>query len=110
MLQRIAIALAMLLRPKLILADEPTSALDVTVQAQVAAQIKRLRSEFGTSIIFVTHNMGVASYMADRIAVMEHGRLVELGQRDQVIRSPQAEYTKKLLAAVPELEEPEVKA
>ena len=110
MLQRIAIALAMLLRPKLILADEPTSALDVTVQAQVAAQIKRLRSEFGTSIIFVTHNMGVASYMADRIAVMEHGRLVELGQRDQVIRSPKAEYTKKLLAAVPELEEPEVKA
>ena len=108
MLQRIAIALAMLLRPKLILADEPTSALDVTVQAQVAARIKRLRDKYGTSIIFVTHNMGVASYMADRIAVMELGRLVELGPRDQVIRYPQADYTKKLLAAVPELEEAEV--
>ncbi len=108
MLQRVAIALGMLLHPKLILADEPTSALDVTVQAQVAAQIKRLRSEYGTSIIFVTHNMGVASFMADRIAVMEKGRLVELGPRDQVIRHPQAEYTKKLLAAVPELEEAEV--
>lgn len=107
MLQRIAIALAMLLRPKLILADEPTSALDVTVQAQVAALIKRLREKYGTSIIFVTHNMGVASYMADRIAVMEHGRLVELGPRDEVIRYPKAEYTKKLLAAVPELEEAE---
>ena len=108
MLQRVAIALGMLLHPKLILADEPTSALDVTVQAQVAAQIKRLRSEYGTSIIFVTHNMGVASFMADRIAVMEKGRLVELGPRNQVIRHPQAEYTKKLLAAVPELEEAEV--
>ena len=107
MLQRVAIAMAMLLKPKLILADEPTSALDVTVQAQVAAQIKRLRDEYGTSIIFVTHNMGVASYMADRIAVMEHGRLVELGTRDQVIRHPQAEYTKLLLKAVPELEETE---
>lgn len=108
MLQRIAIALGMLLHPKLILADEPTSALDVTVQAQVAARIKRLRDKYGTSIIFVTHNMGVASYMADRIAVMEKGQLVELGPRDQVIRNPQAEYTKKLLAAVPELEEAEV--
>lgn len=110
MLQRVAIAMAMLLHPKLILADEPTSALDVTVQAQVASQIKRLRDEYGTSIIFVTHNMGVASYMADRIAVMEHGRLVELGPRDQVISNPQAEYTKLLLAAVPEMEEAEVTA
>lgn len=108
MLQRIAIAMAMLLKPKLILADEPTSALDVTVQAQVAAQIKHLREKYGTSIIFVTHNMGVASYMADRIAVMEHGKLVELGTRDQVINHPQAEYTKLLLAAVPEMEDTEV--
>lgn len=105
MLQRIAIAMAMLLRPKLILADEPTSALDVTVQAQVASQIKRLRADFGTSIIFVTHNMGVASYMADRIAVMEKGKLVEIGSRDQIIKDPRAEYTKMLLRAVPELEE-----
>lgn len=105
MLQRIAIALGMLLRPKLILADEPTSALDVTVQAQVTSQIKQLRDKYGTSIIFVTHNMGVASYMADRIAVMEKGHLVELGTRDQIIGNPHAEYTKKLLAAVPELEE-----
>lgn len=110
MLQRIAIAMAMLLNPKVILADEPTSALDVTVQAQVAAQTKSLRDQYGTSIIFVTHNMGIASYMADRIAVMEHGRLVELGCRDQIINNPQAEYTKTLLAAVPELEEAEVGA
>ena len=74
----------------------------------MAARIKRLRDKYGTSIIFVTHNMGVASYMADRIAVMEKGRLVELGSRDRVIHYPQADYTKKLLAAVPELEEPEV--
>ncbi len=105
MQQRVAIAMSMLLHPSLILADEPTSALDVTVQAQVVSQIRELREKYGTAVIFVTHNMGVASYIADRIAVMEKGKLVELGTRDQVIESPETEYTKMLLAAVPELEE-----
>ncbi len=105
MQQRVAIAMSMLLHPSLILADEPTSALDVTVQAQVVSQIRDLREKYGTAVVFVTHNMGVASYIADRIAVMEKGKLVELGARDQVIFSPEKDYTKLLLAAVPELED-----
>lgn len=102
MQQRVAIAMSMLLRPSLILADEPTSALDVTVQAQVASQIKMLKEEYHTSVIFVTHNMGVASFVADRIAVMEKGRMIEIGTRDEVINHPKCAYTKALLAAVPE--------
>lgn len=102
MLQRVAIVMSMLLHPKLILADEPTSALDVTVQAQVVAEIRSLTDNYGTSVIFVTHNMGVASYIADRIAVMQSGVLVETGTRDQVILHPQHEYTQRLLASVPE--------
>ena len=104
MQQRVAIAMSMLLHPSLILADEPTSALDVTVQAQVVYEIKALREKYGTAVVFVTHNMGVASYIADRIAVMEKGKLVELGTRDQIIFSPEKDYTKLLLAAVPEME------
>jgi len=102
MLQRVAIVMSMLLHPKLILADEPTSALDVTVQAQVVAEIRSLTDKYGTSVMFVTHNMGVASYIADRIVVMQSGVLVEAGTRDQVILHPQHAYTQRLLSAVPE--------
>lgn len=104
MKQRVAIAMAMSLKPRLLLADEPTSALDVTVQAQVIQEMLSMRKNMGTAIMLVTHNMGVAAYAADRIAVMQHGKLMEFGARDQVISAPESDYTKRLLAAVPELE------
>ena len=103
MKQRVAIAMAMTMEPELILADEPTSALDVTIQAQVVSQMMELRDNFNTSIIIVTHNMGVASYMCDKIGVMKQGELVEWGSKQQVIKNPQHEYTRRLLSAVPEL-------
>ncbi|MHB1651483.1 MAG: ABC transporter ATP-binding protein [Desulfitobacteriaceae bacterium] len=104
MKQRVAVAMAMTMQPRLLLADEPTSALDVTIQAQVVRQMMELRHEFGTAIVIVTHNMGVASYMADKIGVMQKGILVEWGERDQVINNPRHAYTRQLLSAVPELE------
>ena len=103
MKQRVGIAMAMTSRPKLLLADEPTSALDVTVQAQVVRQMKQLRDTYGTTIILVTHNMGVASYISDRIGVMCRSHMVELGSRDEIIYHPREQYTKDLLAAVPKL-------
>lgn len=103
MKQRVAIAMAMTMEPELLLADEPTSALDVTIQAQVVRQMIDLRNQFNTSIMIVTHNMGVASYMADKIGVMQQGEFVEWGTRAQVINNPQNEYTANLLSAIPEL-------
>lgn len=104
MKQRVGIAMSMTARPRLLLADEPTSALDVTIQAEVVREMKKLREQYETAIVLVTHNMGVASYISDKIGVMCKGRLVEFGKRDDVIFHPQHEYTKKLLAAVPRLE------
>ncbi|MCD8395843.1 MAG: ABC transporter ATP-binding protein [Lachnospiraceae bacterium] len=104
MRQRVGIAMAMTFSPKLLLADEPTSALDVTTQAQIVRQIMELRDEFHTSVIIVTHNIGVAAYMADQLVVMQHGKVVDAGTRDEVMKHPTSEYTKNLLAAVPEME------
>ncbi len=101
--QRIAIALTMLLRPRLILADEPTSALDVTLQEQVLNELLRARELCGTAILLVTHNLGVAAKMADRIAVMREGRFVECRSAKEVLHSPEDAYTKELLAAVPRI-------
>lgn len=101
MRQRVGIALAMTFSPKLLLADEPTSALDVTTQAQIIRQIVDVRNEYNAAVIIVTHNLGVASYMANKIIVMQNGRIVESGLREDVIGNPQHEYTKELLAAVP---------
>lgn len=101
--QRVAIALAMVLNPVMLLADEPTSALDVTVQAQVVRQMMDLRDDLGTTIIMVTHNMGVVSYMVDKIAVMYAGNLVEYGKKLDVMKNPQHPYTKALIAAIPQL-------
>ncbi len=98
--QRVGIMLAMIQRPELLLADEPTSALDVTVQAEVVKEMLRLREDLGTGIVIVTHHMGVVERMADRIAVMHQGRIVEYGTKAEVIGNPQDEYTKKLLGAV----------
>ena len=100
MKQRVAIAMSMAQSPRLLLADEPTSALDVTVQAQVIQELKKIRENFKTSIILVTHNMGVASYISDKIAVMKDGELIEFGDKKQIINNPQKEYTKSLLNAV----------
>ena len=100
MRQRVGIAMAMVFRPKLLLADEPTSALDVTTQAQIIRQIVDIRNEFGVAVILVTHNLGVASYVSNKLVVMKNGRVVESGKRE-VISGPQDAYTKQLLAAVP---------
>ncbi len=101
MRQRVGIAMAMVFSPKILLADEPTSALDVTIQAQIIRQIVDVRNEYNAAVIIVTHNLGVASYMSNKIMVMQNGRVVESGSREEVIQSPQHEYTKQLLAAVP---------
>ena len=102
MRQRVGIAMAMTFNPELLLADEPTSALDVTTQ--IVRQMMELRDDFGTGIIIVTHNIGVAAYMADQLIVMHHGKVVDHGTREEVLNNPTSDYTKKLLEAVPEME------
>ncbi len=103
MRQRVGIAMAMAFSPKILLADEPTSALDVTTQAQIVRQIVDVRNEYHAAVIIVTHNLGVASYMSNKIIVMQGGRVVESGRREDVIGNPRHAYTQKLLAAVPVL-------
>ena len=101
MRQRVMIAIALACRPPLIIADEPTTALDVTIQAQVLDLLRELRTQFNLSLLLITHDFGVIAEMADRVAVMYRGRLVEAGPVRQILRSPQHEYTRSLLAAVP---------
>ena len=103
MKQRVGIAMALTFCPKIILADEPTSALDVITQAQIVKEIMDLRKKFDTSIIMVTHNLGVAAYISDKIIVMQNGKIVDAGNKNEVIENPRSEYTKKLLEAVPEI-------
>ncbi|OUN90692.1 ABC transporter ATP-binding protein [Blautia sp. An46] len=103
MRQRVGIAMAMTFQPKLLLADEPTSALDVTTQAQIVRQMMELREEWGTSIIMVTHNLGVAAYMSDQILVMKEGQIADTGSRDQILKGGRSVYTQELLEAVPSL-------
>ena len=99
--QRVALARATIVPPKMLLCDEPTSALDVSLAATVLRLIRDLRRELGITVLFVTHDLGVARFIADRIAVMYLGRLVEVGPADAVIRDPKHPYTKALIAAVP---------
>ena len=101
--QRVGIVMAMMLNPALLFADEPTSALDVTVQAQVVKEMMKMRELYHTGIVLVTHNIGVVSYMADKIAIMYKGKLIEYGSKQEIIFHPKEEYTKKLLAAVPRI-------
>ena len=103
MQQRVGIAAAMLLNPSVLLADEPTSALDVSVQKQVVEEMLLVRRTFGTSIVLVTHNIGVIGAMADRVLVMRNGETVEYGETRQVLEDPKEEYTKLLMSAVPRL-------
>lgn len=102
--QRIAIARALAVNPKLIVCDEPTSALDVSVQAQILNLLKELQSNLGLAYLFITHNISVVEYIADEVAVMYLGRIVERGTVDEVLSSPQHPYTQALLSAVPVIE------
>jgi peptide/nickel transport system ATP-binding protein len=101
--QRIAIARALAVNPKLIICDEPTSALDVSVQAQILNLLKDLQNRLGLSYLFITHDISVVSYIADNVAVMYHGEIVEQGSVENIIVNPQHDYTKKLMSAVPTL-------
>ena len=105
MRQRIMIAMALICRPRLLICDEPTTALDVTVQAQILGLIRRLQKETGTSVIFISHDMGVISQMADRVAVMYAGQLVEYAEGEKIFTEPEHPYTQGLQAAIPRLDE-----
>ncbi|MFC2252275.1 ABC transporter ATP-binding protein [Labrys portucalensis] len=106
MRQRVLIAMAINSRPKLIIADEPTTALDTATQKQILALLARIRDSYGTAILLITHDFGVVSFLSDRIAVMQHGRIVETGPTAQVLAAPQHPYTATLIDAVPRLDHP----
>jgi dipeptide transport system ATP-binding protein len=104
MRQRIVIAMALVCRPDVLIADEPTTALDVTIQAQILELFREIQNKTGVSIILITHDLGVVAQVADRIAVMYAGRIVELGTKREVFYQPQHPYTKGLLQSVPRLD------
>jgi oligopeptide transport system ATP-binding protein len=104
MRQRVMIAMALLCEPQLLIADEPTTALDVTIQAQILRLIKRLQTTLGTSVILITHDLGVVAGLADRVAVMYAGRIVETGAAADVFANPQHPYTRGLLRSIPRLD------
>ena len=101
MLQRAMIAAAIVIEPKLLLLDEPTTALDVTIQAQILELLKKLNREFGISMLFISHNLNVVRKLCSRVAVMQHGELVETGNTEDVFSHPQHPYTKRLINAIP---------
>jgi len=101
--QRVGIARALALRPKFIVADEPVSALDVSVGAQIVNLLAQLQREFGLTYLFISHSMPVVRYLATRIAVMYSGKIVEIGDTEQITRSPRHPYTRSLLEATPEV-------
>ncbi len=99
--QRIVIAMALINRPRLLIADEPTTALDVTVQAQILELLRQLRAEYGLAMLFISHDLAVVGQIADRIAVMRHGEIVEQGPAREMLTAPRHPYTRGLLAAAP---------
>lgn len=102
--QRIAIARALATKPKLIIADEPVSALDVSIQSQILNLLRQLRNELNLTMIFISHDLSVVRFISDRIAVMEAGKLVELGDAEQVFNQPKSECAQTLLKAIPEIQ------
>lgn len=104
MCQRAMIAMALICRPRLLIADEPTTALDVTIQAQILDLMKKLRDETGTAILLITHDMGVVADMADRVAVMYAGRIIEQAPVDEIFSRQEHPYTRLLLSTIPRLE------
>ena len=105
MRQRVMIAMALCLRPKLLIADEPTTALDVTIQAEILNLFREIKEKHKMSILFITHDFGIIAQLADRVAVMQEGRIVDEGSVDEIFYSPKANYTKELLAAIPKIPE-----
>lgn len=103
MKQRVSIAIALAMEPEILLADEPTSALDATVQKMVAQEMIKLRDQFGTAVIIVTHNISLSFYMADTIGVMYAGEMVEFGKKEEVVTNPLHPYTKALIESVPDI-------
>lgn len=101
MKQRVMIAMAIASKPKLLIADEPTTALDVTLERQIIALLQRLQRELNLSVLVISHNIHLVKQLSGRIAVMQHGKLVEVGATEQVLKSPRHEYTQHLLAAQP---------
>ena len=101
--QRICIARAVAVKPKLLICDEAVSALDLSVRSQVLELIKKLKNELGLSILFITHDIGVVNYIAERVLVMNRGRIVEQGGCREVLLNPQEDYTRRLIAAVPSI-------
>jgi len=101
--QRVMIAMALSTQPRVLIADEPTTALDVTIQAQILELLRELQTEFGTAILLITHDLGIVNELADRVAVMYAGRLVEEGERSQVLAQPAHPYTQGLLRSMPAL-------
>ncbi len=101
--QRILIAMALINRPRMLIADEPTTALDVTVQAQILGLLAQLQRDYGLAMLFISHDLAVVGQVADRVAVMRAGQIVETGSTEQVLTRPQHDYTRSLIAAVPTL-------
>ena len=105
MRQRVMIAMAMSCKPSVLIADEPTTALDVTIQAQILDLIKGLQAEMQAGIILITHDLGVVAEMADRVAVLYAGEVVEIGTAEQIFKNPQHPYTRSLLRSIPQLDD-----
>jgi len=101
--QRVMVAMALSCRPELLIADEPTTALDVTVQAQLLDLLAQLRREFGLALMLISHDLGVVSELCEDVVVLQHGRIVEQGSVEQILRNPQQAYTRHLLACRPDL-------
>lgn len=108
MRQRVMIAMAMSCKPSVLIADEPTTALDVTIQAQILDLIKGLQAEMQAGIILITHDLGVVAEMADRVAVLYAGEVVEIGTAEQIFKNPQHPYTRSLLRSIPQIDDEEV--
>lgn len=103
-LQRVAIARSLILKPEFVIADEPLSALDLSVQAQILKLINSLKEQYGLTMLFISHDLGVVNYLADRVAVIYMGRLMEIGTSEDVFKNPKCPYTKALISAIPNMD------